>query len=82
MKHIIKQCKHCGTRYIYQASGEGCFDGFNNRDYCPECYQALLCAFDNIPVKYHPQFVEIKKDDTLIEALSDLKDKYKKRIVK
>ena len=80
MKHIIKQCKHCGTRYIYQASGEGCFDGFNNRDYCPECYQALLCAFDNIPVKYHPQFVEIKKDDTLIEALSDLKDKYKKEL--
>lgn len=42
MKHIIKQCKHCGTRYTYQASGEGCFDGYNNRDYCPECYQALL----------------------------------------
>ena len=44
MKHIIKQCKHCGTRYTYQASGEGCFDGYNNRDYCPECYQALLNA--------------------------------------
>ena len=29
MKHIIKQCKHCGTRYTNQASGEGCFDGYN-----------------------------------------------------
>lgn len=78
MRYVIKQCKHCGTRYTYQASGEGCFDGYNNRDYCPECYQALLNAFNNIPVKYHPQFVEIKKDDTLIEALSALKDKYDK----
>ena len=78
MRYVIKQCKHCGTRSTYQAAGEGCLDGYNNRDYCPECYQALLHAFDNIPVKYHPQFVEIKKDDTLIEALSVLKDKYEK----
>lgn len=53
MIHYIQQCKHCGARYTYQASGQGCFDKYNNREYCPDCYKAILDALAKIPVKYH-----------------------------
>lgn len=78
MIHYIQQCKHCGKRYTYQASGEGCFDKYNNCEYCPDCYKAILDALAKIPVKYHPQWVEIEEGkDKILKALSELKEKYK-----
>lgn len=81
MRLIIKQCKHCGTRYTYQASGDGCFDRYNNREYCPDCYRAMMMALDKIPKKYHPQYKEVEIDNTIIEALERMKKEYDDKIL-
>jgi hypothetical protein len=46
-----KHCKHCGTPYRYQASGYGCFDADNDRDYCPDCKKAIINALSEKPKK-------------------------------
>lgn len=79
MRLVIKQCKHCGTRYTYQASGDGCFDRYNNSEYCPDCYRVMMIALDKIPKKYHPQYKEIEADKTIIEALDRMKRDYRKK---
>ena len=45
-----RRCKHCKIRYNYQASGEGCFENFNDGTYCPLCAKAIKDALDAVPV--------------------------------
>jgi hypothetical protein len=80
MRTFICRCKHCGKEYHYQASGEGCHDRTNNRDYCPECMEAILEALDKIPKKYEVRFKKIERPEPEIiekfKALVDKENKY------
>ena len=48
----FKHCSHCGITYLYQASGDGCLNELNDKDYCPTCKKAIIDALNTIPVKY------------------------------
>lgn len=80
MRLVIKRCKHCGQEYSYQMSGEGCHDKYNNKDYCPTCYEVMMTALEKVPIKYHPQYVEVKQNETIINDLHKLKEDYEKEI--
>lgn len=47
-----KRCIHCNSEYEYQASGDGCLDDLNDKDYCPECKKAIIAALAIIPKKF------------------------------
>lgn len=69
MKHIIARCKHCGVEYIYSASGEGCHDELNDREYCHECKKAMIEALKRIPVKFIKAFKTVNQDDLDAQTL-------------
>lgn len=79
MRTCINRCKHCGKEYSYQASGEGCFDRLNNRDYCPDCWAAILAALEQIPVQYKKRLNEIERPaDDILKKCRAAYDKEKK----
>lgn len=79
MRTCINRCKHCGKEYSYQASGEGCFDRLNNRDYCPDCWAAILVALEQIPVQYKKRLNEIERPaDDILKKCQAAYDKEKK----
>lgn len=49
MTHYTHRCKHCGTKYTFQGSGEGCHEPTNNRKYCPVCITAINDALAKLP---------------------------------
>lgn len=57
MKHLIKECIQCGTRYTYQASGWSCCDNYNHEDYCPDCWELVSKVLDRIPKKFKYKLV-------------------------
>lgn len=74
MLFITNNCKHCGKTYNYQASGEGCFNKFNDKDYCPTCKKAIIDALNNIPIRYVEKWKLIS--DVNYEELEELKKNY------
>jgi len=79
MRTWRNRCKHCGKEYSYQASGEGCFDKLNNREYCPECWAAILAALEKIPVHYSKRLKEVERpSDDILEKFQAAVDKEKK----
>lgn len=54
MRTFIKDCKQCGTRYQFQASGYGCNDELNDENYCPDCMEIIR----KIPKKFEKRFVD------------------------
>jgi hypothetical protein len=61
--HYEKTCKHCGTPYSFQGSGE--WEGdynqkLNDDSFCPTCKEAILQALSSIPKKFEWRFVESK----------------------
>lgn len=77
MYFYYRQCNHCGKRYKYQASGEGCFRKFNDKEYCPQCCKTVKEALKQIPIKYHGEWVKICKNKKILANLSKLKEKDK-----
>ena len=74
MRTCIVRCKHCGKEYSYQASGDGCFDKLNNKDYCPECMKAILDALDKIPKRYEWRYNRCERpDEKTIEKFREMK---------
>lgn len=80
MLTVIKQCKHCGSRYTYHLSGEGCNSPLNNNEYCPTCYEVMMLALETIPVKYHAEYEEIDADEAIIKALRELKERHQRLV--
>ena len=82
MRTCITRCKHCGREYSYQASGDGCFNKWNNRDYCPECIDAIIQALSKIPVRYKKRLHETERPDdatiTIFKSLVEKEEKYDK----
>lgn len=77
MKVITKRCMHCGTEYMYHASGGDV--EFNNENYCPECYGVMKKALKNIPVKFVPKFKELPdwlKSRVNYNIFKEIKDKF------
>lgn len=62
MRVGIHRCIHCGIMYSYQASGShwslSTPEQFNDKEYCPDCKEAILEALYKIPVKRKQEFVE------------------------
>lgn len=52
MTHRAKRCKHCQTKYYYQASGDGCFNPTNDSSYCPSCKELINEALKDVTVKF------------------------------
>jgi len=59
MRHCTVRCQHCDINYSYQASGEGCHEPTNDKDYCPECKQAIIDALAKIPKKFGKSTMKI-----------------------
>lgn len=77
MIHEIKRCKHCYRQYSYQASGDGCFNPVNDKDYCPECMSVINEALSKITKKFEPRFRMVEMgDDFYKNNLLPLKEKY------
>ena len=65
----FKRCRHCGSEYEYQASGCGCRNPNNDKDYCPECMKIILEALNNQPVKFTKRYMEIDNKSLMGELL-------------
>lgn len=57
--HEQKRCNHCGSKYYYQGSGEGCLEPVNDPKYCKDCKKAIIDALDKIVVKFEFRYVDI-----------------------
>lgn len=57
MIEYYKRCIHCGTKYIYQLSGEGCHEKTNNDNYCPDCMKVVIEALKSVEEKCKPEWV-------------------------
>ena len=62
MTHYIQYCKHCGTEYTFQGSGEGCFNQLCSETYCEECNSAIKEVLSTIPIKNIKKYVEFDKN--------------------
>lgn len=62
MTHYTKYCKHCGTQYIFQGSGEGCFDQLCSDEYCKECNTAIKEALSKISIKNIKRYVKFDRN--------------------
>lgn len=74
---LIKRCIHCGTEYTYYASGVS--DEYNNKHYCPICYEAMMKALKQIPIKYEARYKEIDgylKKTVTYDILERIKNKF------
>lgn len=69
MIHYKMRCKHCNSLYTWQASGEGCLEKTNDKDYCSICKQVILDALKNIPIKY--RCTSIPTTEVTLEELED-----------
>lgn len=78
MKTYITRCKHCGMEYTFQASGEGCFDNYNDRDYCPTCKKAIVDALNKEPKKFVGRYKEIPLDNNLLSTFKEIKEEDEK----
>lgn len=72
-----KHCKHCGNQYMYQASGNGCLNTYNDENYCPECKKAIIDTLNKIPIKFVEKWKKIN-DINYNEFLKPIKDDYLK----
>jgi len=57
MTHKIKYCAHCGIRYAFQGSGQGCFHPLNDSNYCPECMAVIRVALDKVPKRVEKRWI-------------------------
>lgn len=74
---INKRCIHCGREYTYYASGV--IEEYNNEHYCPICYEAMMKALKQIPLKYEARYKEIDgnlKDTITYDILETIKNKF------
>lgn len=62
MTHSITYCKHCGTQYTFQGSGEGCFNQLCSNEYCEECNSAIKDTLAKIPIKNVKRYVLFDRD--------------------
>lgn len=72
MRHEIRRCIHCGRRYAFQSSGDGCMDPFNDERFCPACQTAVREALKAIPKAVEKFEVEVtgeERDRVLAEQI-------------
>ena len=50
-------CEHCGVRYEYQFSGDGCLNQEASRTHCKECNTAIKTALAPITKKVVERFI-------------------------
>lgn len=62
MTHLIQYCKHCGIQYIFQGSGEGCFNQLCSNEYCEECNTAIKEALSKISIKNVKRYVKFDRN--------------------
>ena len=65
---MTNECKHCGSEYMYQASGFPHPEIINDKEYCPVCAEAIQKALSKIPRKFEWRYVHTK-DLTKQQAL-------------
>lgn len=86
MRIGICDCKHCGTEYEYQFSGS--WDAidvpreYRDREYCPECMQAVVGALKAIPRKFAYKDVETDEVDldTLLRWEKEDRDEHEQKM--
>lgn len=78
MKTYKTRCKHCGREYTFQASGEGCLDNYNDKDYCPTCKKAIVDALSKVPKKFVGIYKEIPLDNNLLPIFKEIKEEDEK----
>lgn len=69
MTHRRKRCRHCGTVYYFQASGE-CCNKFNDEKYCSDCMGVIRDALETIEAKFKSEYVEC--NDVSFETLINI----------
>ena len=82
MRHGITFCKNCGIEYIWQCSGEYNLKTpkeFNDRDYCPECKEAIINALNKVIKKTELRYVPCN-DFTLSELIQKTEEINKEKI--
>jgi hypothetical protein len=60
MRHALRRCRHCGTVYSYQQSGDGCFKDTNDSRWCPTCMEVVNEALSTVPVLFEKVLVPTK----------------------
>lgn len=55
----IKHCAHCGSRYPYLASGDGCDAPLNDPSWCPDCKKAIRAALAPIPRLFELRYRDV-----------------------
>jgi hypothetical protein len=61
VREFHHRCRHCGTGYSYQASGEGCHRPENDSTYCPECKLTTLKALEGIPKRFECRYRNVQE---------------------
>jgi len=42
------RCIHCKVVYRHRVSGSGCFDAYNDKDYCHDCKEVIVNALEKV----------------------------------
>ena len=71
---MTHRCEHCHTEYVYQTSGEGINNVFNNEHYCPDCMQKIIQALKKVPVKFIQKYNEIEITKDILDKINLLKN--------
>lgn len=61
MRVFLQRCGHCGGKYEYQASGEGCHRNYNDGTYCPDCKRVQVEALKSCPRQFECRQRDIKE---------------------
>lgn len=77
MRTGYKDCKHCGTTYTVQFSGDdvtGIPKIYQDFDYCPECKKSIVLALEQVPVKY--EYQSVRTDEVDLATLQKWEKEY------
>ena len=59
--HREKRCHHCGVRYNYQSSGNGCQNKVNNDRYCRRCQGEILVTLRKLPIRVKKEWDAVEE---------------------
>ena len=77
--HAQSRCHHCSVRFFYQASGYGCDEPTNRKDYCPDCAQVVVNALASVPRRVPNVPVDLSEAHALeLEAIEKELDRIAK----
>ena len=65
----MTRCTHCNVVYAYHPSTYGFVAEYNDKEYCPECFEVITKALETVPVKIKKKHI-VTTDYTREEIVS------------